>query len=70
MKFYRAEEYQVSCEEQFQRYHREILTLLPDAVIEHIEASEYRLKKSAFVEHVLAQAQPINPSLGSIWNIN
>jgi GrpB-like predicted nucleotidyltransferase (UPF0157 family) len=39
MKFYSAEEYQVSCEEQFQRYQREILTLLPDAVIEHIGAS-------------------------------
>ncbi|MHC6530219.1 GrpB family protein [Vibrio proteolyticus] len=39
MKFYRADEYQASCEELYWKYKLEIKVLLPDAVIEHIGAS-------------------------------
>lgn len=39
MKFYRADQYQASCEALFFRYKREIQQLLPDAIIEHIGAS-------------------------------
>lgn len=39
MRFYRAEQYQASCEELFLRYKGEIQKLLPDARIEHIGAS-------------------------------
>lgn len=37
MKFYRAEEYQASCEQRYQKYKSEIEALLPDAVVEHVE---------------------------------
>ncbi|MFA0037631.1 GrpB family protein [Vibrio sp. 10N.261.52.A1] len=39
MKFYKADEYQASCEALYRKYELEIATLLPDAVIEHIGAS-------------------------------
>lgn len=39
MKFYRAEDYQESCEELYREYKHEIKGLLPDAVVEHIGAS-------------------------------
>lgn len=39
MKFYRADQYQASCEALFFRYKREIQQLLPDAIIDHIGAS-------------------------------
>ncbi len=39
MKFYHAEEYQLSCEALYRKYQREIQVLLPEAVVEHIGAS-------------------------------
>mgnify|MGYP000545157307 CR=1 FL=1 len=39
MKFYKANEYQPSCDDLYQQYQREIQKLLPDATIEHIGAS-------------------------------
>ncbi|MGR2770463.1 GrpB family protein [Photobacterium ganghwense] len=39
MKFYRADEYQASCEDLYRKYELKIKALLPDAVIEHIGAS-------------------------------
>ncbi|MCG7490239.1 GrpB family protein [Vibrio sp. Of14-4] len=39
MKFYRADEYQISCEVLYREYELKIAALLPDAVIEHIGSS-------------------------------
>ncbi|MHC6804179.1 GrpB family protein [Vibrio antiquarius] len=39
MQFYKADEYQASCENLYRKYELEIAALLPDASIEHIGAS-------------------------------
>lgn len=39
MQFYKAGEYQASCENLYRKYELEIAALLPDAIIEHIGAS-------------------------------
>ena len=39
MQFYKADEYQASCENLYRKYELEIAALLPDAFIEHIGAS-------------------------------
>lgn len=39
MQFYRAEQYQTSCEKLYRKYELEIAALLPGAAIEHIGAS-------------------------------
>ncbi|TOD65699.1 GrpB family protein [Vibrio parahaemolyticus] len=39
MQFYKADEYQASCENLYRKYEFEIAALLPDATIEHIGAS-------------------------------
>ena len=39
MQFYKATEYQASCEKLYRKYELEIAVLLPDAIIEHIGAS-------------------------------
>lgn len=43
MKFYRAEQYQASCEDLFLRYEREVKNLLPNARVEHVGASSIPL---------------------------
>ena len=39
MQFYKADEYQASCENLYRKYELQIAALLPDATIEHIGAS-------------------------------
>lgn len=39
MKFYKADDYQASCEKLYRKYELEVAAILPDAVIEHIGAS-------------------------------
>ncbi len=39
MQFYKADEYQASCENLYRKYELEIAALLPDASIEHIGTS-------------------------------
>ena len=39
MQFYKADEYQASCESLYRKYALEIAALLPDASIEHIGSS-------------------------------
>ena len=39
MKFYKADEYQASCEALYRKYELEIAALISDAVIEHVGAS-------------------------------
>ena len=39
MKFYKADEYQISCEVLYREYELKIAALLPDAIIEHIGSS-------------------------------
>lgn len=39
MQFYKADEYQASCENLYRNYKLQIAALLPDATIEHIGAS-------------------------------
>ncbi|MYM58677.1 hypothetical protein GTG28_05530 [Vibrio sp. OCN044] len=46
MKFYKADEYQISCEVLYREYELKIAALLAD---------DYREKKSAFIERVLRQ---------------
>ncbi|WP_314925775.1 GrpB family protein [Aeromonas piscicola] len=43
MKFYRAEQYQASCEDLFLRYERKVKNLLPNARVEHVGASSIPL---------------------------
>ncbi|MGF1747174.1 GrpB family protein [Vibrio cionasavignyae] len=39
MQFYKADEYQASCENLYRKYELKIAALLPEAIIEHIGAS-------------------------------